>query len=167
MKFKVGDVVSFIDEVGEATVLKVHSGEVLLLQDDILESWVSTNDIIAKKSLVVNSTENKEEDFKPKQRTLPKKERGTMEKDLHIHQLVEFSGQMTNYEMLQIQIDAARKALSKARRAKAKKLILIHGVGAGKLREELHQLLRHTDNISFYDASFNRYGAGATEIDLW
>jgi dsDNA-specific endonuclease/ATPase MutS2 len=47
------------------------------------------------------------------------------------------------------------------------KIVFIHGVGEGVLREELYAVLRRYDNITFYDADYKLYGIGATEIKIF
>jgi dsDNA-specific endonuclease/ATPase MutS2 len=45
-----------------------------------------------------------------------------------------------------------------------KKLIVIHGVGNGKLKQEITAILKGIEGVSFHDASYKHYGFGATEI---
>ncbi len=44
------------------------------------------------------------------------------------------------------------------------RVVFIHGIGAGVLRQELEYLFRGYDAITFEDANFQKYGRGATEI---
>jgi dsDNA-specific endonuclease/ATPase MutS2 len=44
---------------------------------------------------------------------------------------------------------------------------VIHGVGNGKLKSEIIEILKTIDDISFYDASYKNYGYGATEIMIY
>jgi dsDNA-specific endonuclease/ATPase MutS2 len=44
-------------------------------------------------------------------------------------------------------------------------MIAIHGVGTGKLRDEIHELLRLRREVKFFVNQYDaRYGYGATEI---
>ena len=45
-----------------------------------------------------------------------------------------------------------------------RKLIVIHGVGEGVLREEVRRMLQYYDTVQFHDADMRRYGVGATEV---
>ena len=50
---------------------------------------------------------------------------------------------------------------------KTKNIIVIHGVGKGKLKDEIHEILRHKKEVkSFINRYTNLYGYGATEIFL-
>lgn len=167
MKFNIGDKISFLDAVGSATIKAISGDQVLVEDENGFHNWFNKNEIIKSQTIEVSSVSIKDGPSKPMAKKSSIKERGIQEKDLHIHLLVENTRGMTNYDMLKIQLEEAEKALKKARKAKAIKLIFIHGVGEGKLRYELHNWLTGVDGISFYDASFLKYGAGATEVDLW
>ena len=49
-------------------------------------------------------------------------------------------------------------------RKRIQKLVFIHGVGEGVLKSELDFLLGRYDNLKFYDADYQKYGVGATEV---
>jgi DNA-nicking Smr family endonuclease len=56
------------------------------------------------------------------------------------------------------------RALYGAIRDGKRKLIVIHGVGEGILREEVRRMLQYYDGVQFHDADMRRYGTGATEV---
>lgn len=94
----------------------------------------------------------------------PRKE-VTMEVDLHLEELVEFADRVPPADSLKIQMEAVSKALSDALVNHASSLVLIHGVGAGKLRQEVHDLLKRTKHVkSFGPADSRKYGNGATNV---
>ena len=66
--------------------------------------------------------------------------------------------------MLNIQLDTVKRQLEFAFSKKIQRIVFIHGVGEGVLRTELEYLLKRYDNIKFYDADFQKYGIGATEV---
>jgi len=88
----------------------------------------------------------------------------TAEIDLHIGELVEDYYLLDNAEMLKIQLDYFTKCLESAFINKTKKLIFIHGVGAGVLKNEMIKILKTYDNLHYFDASMAKYGVGATEV---
>ncbi|MFV8226877.1 Smr/MutS family protein [Christiangramia aquimixticola] len=90
-----------------------------------------------------------------------------MEVDLHIHQLVKSSRGMSNHEMLNLQLDTARHKLEFAVRKRIQKIVFIHGVGEGVLKMELEYLLSRYSNVKFYDADYQKYGLGATEVYIY
>jgi dsDNA-specific endonuclease/ATPase MutS2 len=46
-------------------------------------------------------------------------------------------------------------------------MVVIHGVGEGVLKQEIRKELKEFyPHFDFYDASYQEYGYGATEIEL-
>ncbi len=90
------------------------------------------------------------------------------EVDLHIHELLDDYRGMSNAEMLNVQMETFHKALNEGiKNHEVKKMVFIHGVGAGTLKNELRKSLTNDyPNLYFQDASFKEYGFGATLIIL-
>lgn len=84
--------------------------------------------------------------------------------DIHIGHLVESYTGLSNKEMLDIQMDYFTKSMNQAENEKMSKVIFIHGVGNGVLKNEINKYLRNATGVEFHDASFARYGMGATEV---
>jgi dsDNA-specific endonuclease/ATPase MutS2 len=89
-----------------------------------------------------------------------------MEIDLHIEELLENYSGMNNAEIVQIQLKHFQNALDTAINNHYKKLIVIPGVGNGRLKQEVRNILSANKTVKFYDASYSRYGFGATEIAI-
>lgn len=85
--------------------------------------------------------------------------------DLHIEKLVaDFKG-MSNSVILQIQLKECQSALDLAYATHQNSIVLIHGVGKGKLRDEIHLLLNQTNFVASYVYDYDvRYGYGATKV---
>ncbi len=73
---------------------------------------------------------------------------------------------MSNYEMLNLQLDTAKRRLEFAISKKIPRVVFIHGVGEGVLKRELEYLLKRY-NVALSDASFQKYGYGATEVYVY
>lgn len=84
--------------------------------------------------------------------------------DLHIGELVESYNNLSNKEMLFIQMDYFIKSMNQAEVERLSKVVFIHGIGNGVLKNEIHKYLRNTDGVEYHDASYARYGMGATEV---
>ena len=69
--------------------------------------------------------------------------------------------------MLNIQLDAAKRQLDFAIKKRIQKVVFIHGVGEGILKEELQYLFKKYENLKFYDADYQKYGLGATEVYIF
>ena len=74
---------------------------------------------------------------------------------------------MSNFEMISVQKNTITNSISHAKKSRIKTIIFIHGVGQGVLKKELISILKNTGNLSWYDASFQKYGVGATEVTLF
>ncbi len=93
-----------------------------------------------------------------------RKESGTWEIDLHVHEITEETDFLTPGELLQIQMDFFEKKLQEAVSRKVRRVIFIHGRGKGKLRDEIRVILSRYPNCEFYDGNYLKYGQGATEV---
>ena len=89
-----------------------------------------------------------------------------LEVDLHINQLTKSTRGMDNFEMLTLQLNTARDKVEFAIQKRISKLVFIHGVGAGVLKTELNYLLNKYP-VKYYDASYKKYGLGATEVYIY
>jgi hypothetical protein len=86
-----------------------------------------------------------------------------VEIDLHINQLLDDIRGLSNADMLKLQLDTFRKEMDKAIASGAKKIVFIHGVGDGVLKNEIRrELQRKYAKYPYQDASFREYGFGAT-----
>ncbi len=85
--------------------------------------------------------------------------------DLHIEKLMnDFKG-LSNFEILTIQIKEFEKWYDAAILHRMPNLIIIHGVGKGKLRDEIHELLKLRKEVkTFVNQYHPQFGYGATEI---
>ena len=84
--------------------------------------------------------------------------------DLHIEKLVPNKRGMSNYDILTLQTETAKRHIEFAIRNRIPKIVFIHGVGEGILKSELDFLLGRYDNIAFAEANYQKYGQGATEV---
>lgn len=87
--------------------------------------------------------------------------------DLHIEKLFPDYKGMSNAEIIRFQIKSFRSALEKAIAGGVKEFYVIHGLGKGKLKEEIFRILPEYPQVkSFRNEYHPRYGFGATEIFL-
>ncbi len=87
------------------------------------------------------------------------------ELDLHIEKLVNNIQGLSNSDMLHIQLNELHHALDLARRHRQERMVIIHGMGKGVLRDEVHKILKQTPEVLRYtDGWQGQYGFGATEV---
>ena len=85
--------------------------------------------------------------------------------DLHIEKLTNSWKHLTNFEILTLQLNEYEKYYELAVAHRQQQLIIIHGVGEGKLRDEIHESLKLKAEVkSFVNQFHPLYGYGATEI---
>ena len=174
MQFYNSDRVRFLDEVGEGTIIGFKGTYIAIIEDENgFEVEVHTSKLV-KVSDVLNT--HLEKTLVPKQDELkdklPIKKKVTQtitpfkkEIDLHIENLVNSHKGLTNFEIVTIQLNAVRVELETAiRNRKTKRIIAIHGVGSGVLKAEIRNVLDSYDCVSYKDASYRKYGYGATLI---
>jgi hypothetical protein len=90
-----------------------------------------------------------------------------VEIDLHIHELLEDTRGMANHELLEVQMGRFRNELDTAIANGTRRIVFIHGVGNGTLKQELRkELTTKYKKYFFQDASFKEYGYGATMVIL-
>ena len=176
--FEIGDSVAALDDVVEGVVTRISRGEIVIETDDgfLLEYQaselvkmgddhvirVSNHEVARIKAEKEGQKKRKQETVRPKERNAPK-----MEVDLHINQLTTSVRGMSNYEMLNLQVETAKRQLEFAIKKRIQKVVFIHGVGEGVLKEELSYLFRRYDNVKYYDAEYQKYGLGATEVYIF
>jgi DNA-nicking Smr family endonuclease len=90
-----------------------------------------------------------------------------VEIDLHINELLDNSEGLSNRDILGIQTDKVASEMKLAIQSGAKKIVFIHGVGQGVLKQEVANLLKSKFKKYYYqDASFKEYGYGATMVTI-
>jgi hypothetical protein len=85
--------------------------------------------------------------------------------DLHIEKLSSDWKGLSNFEILTLQLSAFEKYFNLALSHRQPNLTVIHGIGTGKLREEIHEILKLRKEVkSFVNQYHPNFGYGATEI---
>ena len=85
--------------------------------------------------------------------------------DLHIEKLTDNWAKLSNLEMLDLQLKTFEKYYELAILHRQPMLIVVHGVGTGRLRDEIHDILRNKKEVKSFVSQFHpSFGYGATEI---
>jgi len=175
--FSKGDKVAVLDDDFNGVVLSVKNNEITIETEDGFVMTYFVNQLIkinetnalenSIKSFNSNLVKAEKEIPKPRSFTKEKKIKGEIpppEFDLHIEKLVKNFRMMNNFDILNMQMETAKRHLDFAIRNRIPKIVFIHGVGEGVLKSELDFLLGRYDQISFRDANYQKYGLGATEV---
>ncbi len=165
-ELKVGDRVLFLDEEGGGLVKEIDSYGILVEDQDGFERKMLVSQLVKEQKISYLEPEDDKEEA-PKKSRIKVRSNEILEVDLHLHELTRFEKRMTNHQKLTLQLTHAKESLEKARKSGVKRLILIHGVGAGTLKSALRKWLDTQTQLEYYDASVLEYGYGATEVRLW
>jgi hypothetical protein len=85
--------------------------------------------------------------------------------DLHMEKLIDNWQKMSNLEILGIQLAEFEKWYELAVAHRLPSFVVIHGVGSGRLRDEIHDLLKVRKEVKTFINQYDaRFGYGATEI---
>ena len=175
MKFKVGDSIAVLDDVIRGKVHSINGNTITIIDASEMQFNYFPSDLVkidtdqnelSKYSDIHNPLlqyKIHEKQAKKQSPFLKTKNEVILEVDLHINQLIKSKKGMDNFDILNLQIDTARRKLEYAIQKRISKLVFIHGVGEGVLKAELHYLFNRYP-VKYYDASYQKYGLGATEV---
>ncbi|OUV76557.1 MAG: hypothetical protein CBC83_00415 [Flavobacteriales bacterium TMED123] len=163
--FKTGDRVLFINENDQGTILIfIGDAKAKVINSRGFEQVVGLNEIIAYPSLthkedaygdfvkskdqMVKGIEYSKKKFK--QFAKDKIYQLVFKADLHIENLIEHFKHLENFEIIQIQLNRCEDCIAYAKKEGIPRLNLVHGIGKGTLKKEIHSLLK-TYNLEFSD----------------
>ncbi|GAC1598084.1 MAG: hypothetical protein NVS3B8_10720 [Chitinophagaceae bacterium] len=87
--------------------------------------------------------------------------------DLHIEKITDDWKHLGNFEMLTLQLKEFEKYYDLAVSHRQPSIIFIHGLGTGRLRNEVHEQLRLKKEVKYFVNQYHpSYGYGATEVFL-
>ena len=178
--FQINEKVAFLYEKGGGIVRRFDVNGLIFVEDeDGFERPFPSNELVKIYGSDYHLPEDnlahliEDDTISTSQHTIRKeKQSGTnksmdvWEIDLHIESLLDSNLGMSNSEILAVQMKEFRNFFNRAKSKNVRKLIVIHGVGAGVLKDDVRLFLDKKDGIEYYDADFREYGKGATAIEI-
>ncbi|MEC7646468.1 MAG: Smr/MutS family protein [Bacteroidota bacterium] len=168
MEFFVGDRVLFKKENVKGEVVKINSPyKVKVLSEEGFEINVSVRDLVKiqkgtdKITSYGASFHSKDSASKVIKSYNKQKSKSVLRVDLHIELLTKNHQHMDNFEIVQLQLNECYNKIEKALNSQVTKLEIIHGIGEGILKNEVHAILKNY-NLRFYLTQ----DGGATEVYL-
>ena len=90
-----------------------------------------------------------------------------LEIDLHINALIDSVTGLSNADILEYQLNKFHDTLRQFQNEKGKKIVFIHGIGNGTLKQRVQNELKRKYKKHYQqDASFKEYGWGATMVTI-
>ncbi|WLD25097.1 Smr/MutS family protein [Flavobacterium dauae] len=176
-EINLGTFVEVLDEDFSGKVIKLLNSEAVILTNDGFELTYPINQLIligdgsiikqASSFGVIEQAKKQKvtiNHHKVNTEKKSKKDEIVLEIDLHIEKLVKDFKHLSNFDILNIQVDTTRHKLEFAIKNRIPKLVFIHGMGEGVLKTELEFLFGRYPEITFRDANYRKYGLGATEV---
>jgi len=168
MQFTIGDKVLFKKDDLKGEIIRVNSlYKVTVLTDDGFEMNISIKDLVkvevgTDKAISYGEIGySKDKISKSLKSKKQEKNQTILKVDLHIELLTDNFQYMDNFEIVQIQLDICRQKIEKALHSNYQKIIIVHGIGTGVLKAEVHKLLNHYQ-LRYYLSK----DAGTTEVML-
>ena len=164
--FKIGDKVKFIKSNDFGTVKNVISERKLEIEDssgflsivnksDVIHFNKSTNSVSSYGDL--NCTKDHLSTGEKKIKV--KSNLNVMKLDLHIENIISDYHLMTNTEIINLQVKKCEDVLLKSINSNIHKLVIIHGIGEGVLKKEVHSLLKR-----YQLRYFESLNGGSTDV---
>ena len=190
-KLHVGQRVRFLDEVGEGVVTAILSATEVMVEDESgfeipmaakgLVPLVDRNEAQSYQRHLPSVSAILQQEVDPRrQRALEKSfkaryeeaastwgGKGTVEVDLHAHELVDTTSGLDAATILELQLAHFERMLRVAIEQRNPRIVFIHGVGQGVLKHEIWQRVdRYYPECTCRYADPRRFGAGATEVTI-
>ena len=120
MQFKIGDKVKIIDYNQKGEIIDIQKNQIIILNEYGFEEKFLPNELILDKGFEVKEVKIESIEIPKKKNYKKKIELAPKEIDLHIGELVAYKDHLSNYEMLQIQLQTVRDEIELARKEKEK-----------------------------------------------
>jgi len=157
--FKIGDLVSKIDEPIDGHILSIDHQVVHVLWDDGFEEKILRKKITLKKSIELSEIEVKDDTT-----SITWRKRRIEEVDLHFDKIEIRHHLVPKYEILIRQLNYFHEEVQRAKREHLDTLIVIHGRGEGVLKEELIAACQKMEHIQYETAKDKKYNGNALAI---
>lgn len=177
--FQKGEKVAFLFEKGGGIVKSFTDGRIVVEDEDGFDRLFFPNELAKIHGTEYNLPDDNvaqinEDDSISKSRHTVRKDFKTgihkpidiWEIDLHVESILNSHAGMSHADILSFQIRELHNFFKKAKENHIRKLIIIHGVGAGVLKDEVRIFLSKKEGIEFFDADFREYGKGATAVEI-
>jgi len=165
MKFSVGEVISILHETGRYTIESIERDLIHVVDEHGFSLKVPINKAVKIHFFKTGDVQTKEIDrAKPKKNKIDSED--TPELDLHFESFDSNKYDASAHEKFNIQMNTFKRFVNAHLKKKTKRILIIHGVGEGRLKSEILYCLRGRKGYDMYDANYSQRGVGASYIDI-
>ena len=167
-QLKVGDKVGFLHSTGFGIILNI-SNNLADVKDEIgFVNKYKLSDLVSRIDIPVEEIPIKDNgQYSDKKNALfsSKNIKQFPTLDLHMENLVDSHRDWTNHEIVTFQLKKLSEFLNATAKNKIQKVIIVHGVGTGKLKTEIESIVHGIPGASMFDCDYQTFGKGASFIE--
>src|SRR5690554_3853399 len=173
MRFKTGEKVSFLKEVGGGIVKSYKNEQIVIVDDDGFDREFLEMELVKihgdQSNILHDDFDIKDviEETVSYNKDLGDvyKKKDFWEIDLHTHAFMDSERGFTNGELLNKQLLEFTRFFREEQEDQIRKLVVSHGVGVGVLEAGVRHALAEKVELVWYDGYFRSYGKGGRAIE--
>jgi hypothetical protein len=163
--FSIGEVISILNETGRYTVESIGEDTIYVIDEHGFELKVSKEKVVKIHYFKTGDVEAKEIDqIKPRTNKINAEDIPRL--DLHFESFDTKKYEASAHEKFTIQMNTFKRFVNGHLKKKTSRILIIHGVGEGRLKSEILSCLRGRRGYDMNDANYSQRGVGASYIDI-
>ena len=163
--FSIGEVISILNETGNYTVVSIGSEVINVVDEHGFDLTISLDKAVKIHHFKTGAISIKDSD-KPKQKKQSKFAEEVPRLDLHFESFDTHKYEVSAHEKFTIQMNTFKRFINGHLKNKTTRVLIIHGVGEGRLKSEILACLRGRNGYDMNDANYSQRGVGASYIDI-
>lgn len=163
--FSIGEVISILNETGNYTVVSIGSEVINVVDEHGFDLAISLDKAVKIHHFKTGAISIKDSD-KPKQKKQSKFAEEVPRLDLHFESFDTHKYEVSAHEKFTIQMNTFKRFINGHLKNKTTRVLVIHGVGEGRLKSEILACLRGRNGYDMNDANYSQRGVGASYIDI-
>ena len=164
MNFIIGEKVSILNETGSYKVIGIESTYLVIEDEHGFNRNVPRIMIAKSKPVITRNVVRKDQDSELSEGGRKRKDLVPCI-DLHMESLLEVDHHMSSFDKLNLQVKTFREFINLNLSKRKTKVLVIHGVGEGRLKSEIASLLNRP-GYDMHDANYSPVGVGASYIEI-
>lgn len=163
--FSIGEYVSLLKEDGKFKILTFKNDAVIIEDEYGFEREILVKALVKRREIPL-ATNFQYKDNKQVQKAKSKNTSDIPFIDLHTDMLEVSTNNLNTHDIFLQQIHAFKKFTNKMIQQQHPKFIVIHGVGEGRLKNEIKLLVNGNTGLMMHDANYSNRGVGASLIEI-